>query len=817
MSEVVDDGPCPPDQFCGREEARGKIQEIISKAGEEGQIVLISGRAGIGKSSLLARIEHDLRPRDEAPRPAPEPAAEEDEGSVDACMGQLVLDPAYRTGAPERPPPARNVTTYLTIRREFFGTSGQIFSTFTQVVKVLQDDKVTRRFEGIFSDEGVKKALAVLAGALNVAVSITQPALVATTVKGVTDVALDGLEAAFPTQSSEYYRVLTSFQKVFEVISEKLKESEFQNRRVAILFDNVHLAKGADLELLKDLVRDVRKYPRIVFVLAFDRRTDDRQKEFVEIFCGQLKGAGIIELPEFTGTEIEEFARRRFNTKIETSAALYLLRCAGDPLTLVSFFKWLSEKNLEPTEEAIRAVRQYALRDPGRASFLGVDDPNVRERANRLCILSSPFPLEVAACLEGVGPLGLWRLKDDLETGPIFRRVEGEYYDFKAASTKEYCRAELPRSQKRELNRMAARCFESKLEDLEDRKKAELSLERHCFEAGEYEKALWRALRTFEYSYRNYNYSVALELVEHAITCASKLHRREALAGAYVKKGDILRLCYRYPGARDAYEKSLTIYRGMERCWRGVATAQARLGIVDQLTAELDEDSRGYTQALEKYRDSLALYRSNEDRHGEAYVLGLIGEVWLKLGRWDPALEHYRECLEIKQGLPERMPKLYGMACTLLDIGVVQARSGTSDAAQRSFGTSWMLCEEIGSEGRADSGVSAEEVADLMARIAKETGIVYRPARFRCALGHFEESLKRYQQLSDRTGEAEVLREMGTLYRCAGLSDEDIGVARKYYGESLAISRERGDRLGERKTRAELEVLGLSPETRGED
>ncbi len=54
-------GPCKPEEFSGRFDEKTKLLEILSKSGEQGQAIMISGARGSGKSSFLDWTENEIQ------------------------------------------------------------------------------------------------------------------------------------------------------------------------------------------------------------------------------------------------------------------------------------------------------------------------------------------------------------------------------------------------------------------------------------------------------------------------------------------------------------------------------------------------------------------------------------------------------------------------------------------------------------------------------------------------------------------------------------------------------------------------------------
>ena len=54
-------GPCPPDEFSGRAYEREALLEVLQGAKDHGQVVMISGRRGSGKSSFLNWSKNEIQ------------------------------------------------------------------------------------------------------------------------------------------------------------------------------------------------------------------------------------------------------------------------------------------------------------------------------------------------------------------------------------------------------------------------------------------------------------------------------------------------------------------------------------------------------------------------------------------------------------------------------------------------------------------------------------------------------------------------------------------------------------------------------------
>ena len=293
QAEAVSYAPAPPEEFCGREEERGRLSAIISRAEEQGQAVMISGPSGIGKSSLLSWLAHEVRGR---PGGLPVPV----------------------------------------LRAEVFDLPGMIFSAFRELVNDL------RRYAAP-GGEGLREAIRYAGDVLEKYAAPVEPVgLLPKTGEEIV-----GIFARSPEVG--YDRVCRAFGELLREIG---REMAGTGRVAAILLDDVHLASHLDRRLLRDTVRDLP--PGIL--LAFTCRREDgsgyiaiceelRDSRVQEV---QLAGMG--------RNEIRELGEKRFDLAIDDAAAGILEETRNDPFGLVACFNALRRQGLAPSAGNIAGV-----------------------------------------------------------------------------------------------------------------------------------------------------------------------------------------------------------------------------------------------------------------------------------------------------------------------------------------------------------------------------------------------------------------------------------------------------------------------------
>jgi len=760
---IVSPSPCPPEEFSGRYREREDILNILSCVKNRGQVILISGAVGSGKSSLLRWAAEEIQ----------------------------------KSGGHEN----------LAITKEFYETPGMVFKIYRDLLKDLQSHTKGGRFRAIIGSNEVIMSLNAALDLLETFTSVTEP------VGALTRLAKAITGAVTPPQKVEYEHILSSILTVFQKISVELKKND---RFIAILLDDVQWSSEPDFRLLKDLIRNIPQ--NIAFLLAY--RREDKTNQMYEELMGLLNRWDQTEIPLYRldSAEIKDFAALRYNLSLDGSSARYLERKVGDPFSLVACFNLLQKRGLSPNVNNLETILPEALEKPVRSFLSGLDQPS-RDRVNLLCILEPPIPFSVIACITRTKPQDAAQLQSDLDNSIVFRRIEYGLYDFGHSSLREYCRRELPEIQELELHKQATKCFENLLDKLPDKQYAVLSLAEHAFYGEDYQTAFDLNFALGEAAYAHYDYLTALELMRRAKISAEQLHDKDKLAAAYRHLGIVFQALYKYSVALDCYTQSLTIARELgDRA--GEAGTLHQVGIVYLLEHQYDgaldyynqslaierelsdrvgeagtlhqigmvyEATHRYADALDYYNQSLAIRRELGDRVGEAGTLHQIGTVYEAMYQYADALDYYNQSLAIRRELGDRV----GEARTLHQIGMVHEEEDRYDKALDYYNQSLAIVRELGN--RRDEAGTLHQI-----------GMVYQAMRrYDEALECYNKSLAVARELGNRGNEASTLHQIGTAYQAMHRYDEALD----YYNQSLAIKQELGNRDGEVLTLAQMATL----------
>ena len=476
--------PSPPEEFCGREKERAHLSAVLSRAGEDGQAVMISGPPGIGKSSLLNRLAYEVR---------------------------------ERPGGLHSP----------VLRGEVFDLPGMIFSAFRELLKDLRRSAAPAGPGRTPELEGLNEAVRYAGDVFEKYAAPVEPV----GLLPKTGAEIVGVFARSPEVG--YDRVRQAFEELLRELGRLMAGT---GRVAAVLLDDVHLASSLDRRLLYDIVHDLP--PGIL--LAFTCRGEDGPGSGYATMREELRDLGVpeVQLAGMQRHEIRELGERRFGLSIDDAAAALLEETSGDPFSLVACFNALRRRGLPPSREAVADV--LAGREGAAGLAFAVLDDSARAWAKRLCVLNPPFPVPIMACMLDLQGAGVTPVTERMQEAGILRKLAGDGYAFAHPLLQEHCRRELSEDAKITLNARAADCFERSMHRLSGRLHVLLSLACHLFDAREYRKAADLNLELGVRFYHREDYDTALVLTERAIVAAERLGDDALLAAARTRR-DLVR------------------------------------------------------------------------------------------------------------------------------------------------------------------------------------------------------------------------------------------------------------------------------------
>lgn len=177
---------------------------------------------------------------------------------------------------------------------------------------------------------------------------------------------------------------------------------------------------------------------------------------------------------------------------------------------------------------------------------------------------------------------------------------------------------------------------------------------------------------------------------------------------------------------------------------------------------------QGPTAALPEFERALALFRREQDRHGEAIVLGHIGNCYKRLGDLPRALDHLQRALAMKRDLGDRLEE----GKTLSHLGLVYWEMGDYPRAVEQLTASIALARQLGDR-------------QLEAAALNNLSLVYdEQGDYQRSLEQYQRALELHRATNSAEGEGATLGNIGGVYLLLGQYRE----AMRYYLQSLAIS-----------------------------
>ncbi len=260
-------------------------------------------------------------------------------------------------------------------------------------------------------------------------------------------------------------------------------------------------------------------------------------------------------------------------------------------------------------------------------------------------------------------------------------------------------------------------------------------------------------------------YDEAQSVLRQAIAIAREIGDRRIEASATGTLGVLLLSVGRYDEARAHIERQLAI-AGEIGNRSGEATATGHLGLL------LDSLGR-HDEARARCERQLAIACEIGDRRGEATATGNLGILFRSLGRYDEARANHERQLTIARLIGDRRSEGGATA----GLGNVSASLGRCDEACAHYGRSLAITREMG-----DRRGEAITMGNL--------GLVFQwLGRYDAARAHNERALAIAREISHRPGEAVATGNLGLLSHSLGR----YGEARAHHERALAIARELGN------------------------
>jgi tetratricopeptide (TPR) repeat protein len=268
--------------------------------------------------------------------------------------------------------------------------------------------------------------------------------------------------------------------------------------------------------------------------------------------------------------------------------------------------------------------------------------------------------------------------------------------------------------------------------------------------------------------------------------CAQEAERLAEDAGddtlrgqAAIELGRVFWATSRHAEAETAYRRALDL--AIERKDRGAESeATGGLGLVHWSTGRLPE-------AREHFERQLAICREIGDRSGESTALGTLGIVSQSEGRSSDARVHFERQLALSRQMGDRGRE----AIATGNLGIVYGAEGLLLEAREHYQRHLELCREMGS--RVGEAIAMGNMATVFQAEGRLT--------------EAREQLERYlalnREIGNRRGEAIALHNLGNV----AVAEGEKAPAEQHFVRCLALSRENGFRHVEAATHLAIGML----------
>jgi CHAT domain-containing protein len=274
--------------------------------------------------------------------------------------------------------------------------------------------------------------------------------------------------------------------------------------------------------------------------------------------------------------------------------------------------------------------------------------------------------------------------------------------------------------------------------------------------------------------------------------------KSDAARGRYRIKMDALRMATMNDESRIAAEKMLT--EGEQLRARGTAEA--------------------FQQAIEKFEQSLAIWRTFDDSYEEAVTMYGIGWSYSAIGEYQRAVNYFDQSYQLMSDLKDQYGEagaLTGLAWGYMYLGEAErAFDNFSRALELNRSLDNVRGQAVNLHGRgwihALRGENHEALKDFSeALVLRQTvhdrrgealmlagmgKVHYRLGKSLEARGELNRALQLLRALGDQYAEADVLSNIGWVY----VSTKEDSTALDYFNQALPLRRIVGDRAGEATT-----------------
>ena len=233
------------------------------------------------------------------------------------------------------------------------------------------------------------------------------------------------------------------------------------------------------------------------------------------------------------------------------------------------------------------------------------------------------------------------------------------------------------------------------------------------------------------------------------------------------QKGDAISLRV----AIQKFEDSLALWRAATDAYEEAMT----LDVIGSIHYHFGEK-----KALECFNQALLLHRAAGDRSGEANSLNSIAVIYNNWGEKQKALEYYNQALPIERQLGDRDSE----GAVLNNLGRVYDSLGEKQKALEYYNQALLLRRAAGN--RSGEAITLDNIGQVFSALGEKQK----------ALEYYNQELPLERATGERLAEARALNNIGLTYSYLGQKQRAL----EYYGQALSLERTIGNRNAEAST-----------------
>jgi len=714
----------------GRERELAQIERIIERVvAGQGQLLAITGEAGVGKSRLLEELVALARRRRMI-------------GVGGDCL-------SYGSQSPYLP--------WIDFFTSFFGLGGGERTQYDEKVR-----RIAHRM--VKADPALQDWVPLMGQLLGLAVPDNE------------------LTASLDAQLRK--------QRTFDVTLTLLRHQAWQAPLFLIVFEDVHWIDAISLEMLNYVARNVADYP--ILLVALHRPTVElaewqRQKNYTCIDLTDLPAEDVLSLValKLGMREVPALLRERVlrgETRANPFFVEEMIHALVDRGYLVlneagQGYQLAGDLSQVEIPDSVQALVMSRIDRLDESSKLTVKVASVIGRTFRYRTLEGAYPVEIAP----------ERLQDNLERlsrldlTPLDRPAPEWEYIFKHIITREVAYESLLFAHRRELHHRIGEYLERATTDsLEEHYE---TLAHHYYQSGDREKSWVYLVKAGDKARDKYANEAAIAHYSRALSVGFD---GEGVHHVYESLGDVYRLIGQYEQALEGYRQAL------ERCPPAatqVADVQRKIAKVWELQGQYDEamqtldvagtalsDERrtaemaritneqgwvhmqrgDYPAALRRCAEGLEIAESLPDdeqsRQIRAELQHTLGTIYQQAGDYARAVEHFQACIQMRESLGD----LYGASCSYNNLAAVYWGQGETDLAAQYIQRSLEISQRIG------NAYGTAMCFNNLGAVAYTLGDTAR------AIEYYERSLEIRSKIGDNQGIADVYNNLGEVYHGLG-------------------------------------------------